>query len=447
MRRSPRHVVKRLLVAAATFGLALMFLAGGAPGGVGVSPAAADDGDGGGGGGGGGGSAGDGGDSWNPWASQRRWSRRGKRRSARNRETSAVRVRGEIVALGLTPQDVDRLAARGFRLIGDEPNSLLGTRLSRLSGPRRQSSRRVLRLARRELPDRRFAENNLYSASPRIGYRSAGEPCRTDCRAQKVTAWSAEIAKCSMGLTLGLVDTGIDTSHPALTDARIEVLDARREDMPGSDKSHGTAVASLLVGRGDGDVPGLLPSARLVAVDAFHTSGNSDQADTFDLIVALRMLAQRNVTLVNMSLTGPDNDFLADAVVAAQRGGMTIVAAAGIPSRRAGYPAKYRDVVAVAAVDVRLRATRLSARGDHISFSAPGSGLVVAAPGQKLRLVDGTSFATPFVAAAYAVGLGGARQRGDLTSALSAAALDLGRPGRDQIYGWGLLQYSPLRGC
>jgi subtilisin family serine protease len=297
------------------------------------------------------------------------------------------------------------------------------------------------------VPNASFAANNLFDASPRAIYRTAGEPCRGDCKAFQVTAWSTAIAKCSQGLTIGLVDTGIDTSHRTLADASIEVLATRREDRRASEKRHGTAVASLLVGRPDGDVPGLLPMARLVAVDPFHNSGRSDQSDTFDLVLALRLLAEQNVTLVNMSLTGPDNPFLAEAVIAAQSAGMTIVAAAGLPSRNGGYPARYPGVVAVAAVDGRLRASRLSARGNHIAFAAPGTGLVVAAPEDGLGQVDGTSFATPFVTAAYAVGLMSAKQWEPLTSTLSEAALDLGRPGHDPVYGWGLLQYSPLRGC
>lgn len=104
-------------------------------------------------------------------------------------------------------------------------------------------------------------------------------------------------------------------------------------------------------------------------------------------------------------------------------------------------------MIAVAAVDGRLRPSRLSTRGAHIQFAAPGVGLVVAANGGKLRQVDGTSFAAPFLTSAYAIALGGRKGPAEATQLLSVSAKDLGAPGRDGVYGWGVIQYSGLPRC
>src|SRR5690606_20144884 len=112
--------------------------------------------------------------------------------------------------------------------------------------------------------------------------------------------------------------------------------------------------------------------------------------------------------VINLSFSGPPNPVMAEAIARVTARGVSIVAAAGRPDGGAsGYPARYENVVAVSAVDTRLRPSRLSVRGAHIAFAAPGVGLIVAAPRGGHRRVDGTSFAAPFVSAALALRLGG----------------------------------------
>lgn len=81
---------------------------------------------------------------------------------------------------------------------------------------------------------------------------------------------------------------------------------------------------------------------------------------------------------------------------------------------------------------------------ENVAFAAPGAGLTVAYGKDGLRNVDGTSFASPFVAAAYAMSTG---ESTEVTRLLADGAQDLGALGRDPVYGWGLLQYSAVPGC
>jgi hypothetical protein len=104
-------------------------------------------------------------------------------------------------------------------------------------------------------------------------------------------------------------------------------------------------------------------------------------------------------------------------------------------------------VIAVSAVDNRLRASRLAMHGEHISFAAPGVGVAVAHRRLGTQRVDGSSFAAPFVAAAYAMALTREKDEAQVTRMLAGSAKDLGSPGRDPLYGWGLVQYTGFPSC
>lgn len=167
------------------------------------------------------------------------------------------------------------------------------------------------------------------------------------------------------------------------------------------------------------------------------------------MIVGIDWLASEGIGVLNLSLSGPDNDQLQRVIARVQAKGTLVVAASGRPDRNrlSGYPARCAGVIAVSAVDNRLRPSRLAIRGQHITFAAPGAGIAVAQTPSGVRRVEGTSFAAPFVTAAYAVGLDRKQNGVELTDLLARSAKDLGSPGRDPIYGWGLLQFSGLPSC
>jgi subtilisin family serine protease len=128
--------------------------------------------------------------------------------------------------------------------------------------------------------------------------------------------------------------------------------------------------------------------------------------------------------------------------------GAILVAAVGNAGPRAKplYPAGYDGVIAVTAVDKGRNAYRRANQGEHVDIAAPGVNVWTAASISGARPKSGTSFAAPFVSAAAAVLLA---QRPDLTpvqmaEALSQLAQDIGSPGKDRIFGWGLLDARRL---
>ncbi len=104
-------------------------------------------------------------------------------------------------------------------------------------------------------------------------------------------------------------------------------------------------------------------------------------------------------------------------------------------------PAAYDTVVAVTAVDSSNRVFRLANRGAYLDIAAPGVGLLHAKAGGGYAASSGTSFAVPFAATA-AASLVRAQPGEDVMALLYQTAEDLGPPGRDEIYGYGLLRIS-----
>ncbi len=147
------------------------------------------------------------------------------------------------------------------------------------------------------------------------------------------------------------------------------------------------------------------------------------------------------VDVINISLAGPPNRLLEAALQRASESDVTILAAAGNggPVAAPMYPAAYKTVVAVTAVDAKGQVFRLANRGDYLDIAAPGVGVRHAKSGGGFASSSGTSFAVPF--AATAVARLRQLQPGDnALELLCRTAEDLGPPGRDSIYGFGLLR-------
>jgi subtilisin family serine protease len=123
--------------------------------------------------------------------------------------------------------------------------------------------------------------------------------------------------------------------------------------------------------------------------------------------------------------------------------GHVVVAAVGNdgPAAPPLYPASYPDVVGVTAVDGRRRVLLEACRGRQVKLSAPGADMSAANPAQGFVLVRGTSFAAPIVAGLLAevVRVPDPEVARRAVSDLEGRAIDLGAPGLDPVYGFGLV--------
>jgi subtilisin family serine protease len=240
---------------------------------------------------------------------------------------------------------------------------------------------------------------------------------------------------------VGLIDGGVDASHPALRASTLQRWGCEGKLV---NSPHGTAVASLLVGQ-DRPFAGALAGATLFAADVYCGEPVGGSAER--IAQALAWMAKQRVAVVNVSLVGPANRWLEQAVLALARRGHVVVAAVGNdgPAAPPLYPASYADAVGVTAVNAKRRVLPEAAQGPQVQFAAPGFELAAAMPGgSAYASVRGTSFAAPLVAGLLAAQLDTPDPVASklAVQALARQAVDLGASGRDPVFGWGLVAES-----
>lgn len=228
-------------------------------------------------------------------------------------------------------------------------------------------------------------------------------------------AWQVTAGR---GVVVAVIDTGLDTRHPQMRDARVV---QGRNVIPGfaptntidcSGSGHGTSVTSVIAAQHLEGVPfaGVAPDATIVPIK--QTNSGSDNtgkaagiADGIDAAIAAK------ARVVNISVTVPHPDpELRAAVARAAKANLVIVAAAGndgqgnnFPAYPAAYSTDFANVIAVSASDVKDVIGKFSDTGNYVTVAAPGVGVVVPAPFSGYTKVDGTSFAAPYVTGTVAL--------------------------------------------
>ncbi len=343
-------------------------------------------------------------------------------------------IRDELLAVPSSPAMRDAVLAAGFILLREESLDGLDEAWWVLR-PERDPAPRALARLRALDPAGRYDYHHVYTGSGESG------PVRADSVAPApLPSSSASAAALSgKGLRIGLVDAGLDWSHPAFHDVSVrlqECVDALPHPSP-----HGTAVASLLVGH-LGAFRGVQPEATLFAADAYCDAPTGGSVDA--IARGLAWLVRERVPVINISLVGPPNAILERVVAAVVARGHLVVAPVGNdgPAAAPLYPAAWPGVVGVTATDARRRLLAEAGRGAHVMFAAPGADMAAAASRDpRFVPVRGTSFAAPIVAGLLAARLSEPdRSRAQAALAtLAASAIDLGPPGRDPSFGFGLV--------
>jgi subtilisin family serine protease len=338
-------------------------------------------------------------------------------------------VRGELLAYLPATSAIEAAQANGFRIARQLSAGDLDIRLLVLQPPPSMSIDKALRQLRESDPAGTYDFNHIYTG---VGVVSAG--VSSDAQSPQ----SAAAGRSDQPVPrVGLIDSGVDRAHPVFRDALIHPWGCGDRVFP---SAHGTAVASLLVGQST-RFHGVLDRAELYAADVYCNSPTGGAVDA--LAAAFAWLAEQRVAVINVSLVGPDNAALAQIVRVLTSRGYLLVAAVGNdgPAAPPLYPASYPHVVGVTAVDAHRRVLIEAARGSQVMFAARGADISAADIGGKYSAVRGTSFAAPIVAALLAQSV----MTPDLSSgnaaieSLAQSAIDLGSPGRDLTYGFGLV--------
>lgn len=239
------------------------------------------------------------------------------------------------------------------------------------------------------------------------------------------------------------IDTGVYYDHECMQN-RISGLaydfidkDTKPEDGHG----HGTEVASIITQNTPANV-------KVLPIKAFTDKASYTDLDLF---LAVEYAIEKKADILNMSFGG----YALDAVTAkymkdAVASDMIIVAAYGNDGKKTDemYPACYKEVIGVSAVDSERNLASFSNFGSDVDLAAPGKGLHAAyiSGKSKYTTVKGTSFAAPYVAAAAALlkTYDPTYTRSEVSALLYNNSIDLGDKGWDVKYGYGLLSLKDI---
>jgi hypothetical protein len=343
-------------------------------------------------------------------------------------DTNGARVvKSEVLALSPSDQALAAAQRLNFRVLRQETLGGLNLGVTVLGAPPGMSASDALAALRAADPNGTYDYNHIYDPSE-------------DASAAAGSVSSSASLAASGALVIGLVDGGIDASHPELRDAKIVASTFAGTATP---TEHGTAIASLLVGRGR--IHGVVPNATLYAADIFGGLPTGGSADA--VAQGLAWLAGNHVPVINISRVGPPNRLVETVVRALIARGHVIVAAVGNagPASPVAYPAAYDGVIAATSVDREGRVQLDANEGPQVAFAALGVDVSAAVLENGYRELTGTSFAAPLVAARFAMLLAAPdpRAAAEARDVLAREAIDLGKPGRDPVFGYGLLQCPP----
>jgi hypothetical protein len=364
-------------------------------------------------------------------------------------------LRGEMVAFSPSDAALEKARAAGFVVLRERALDGLDARLVVLKAPGNTATRRALKQLRGLDAEGVYDFNHLYTDSGEVlgvgvaasgrssagargaGVASTGGGVGTGSTTDAANGAVGVAGGGGVGTKVGLVDGGVDVSHDVFRDIVIHQHGCSGAPVP---EAHGTAVASLMIGRSP-RFHGAAPGSELYAADVYCGLPTGGAVDA--VVEALAWLVRERVPVVNVSLVGPPNAMLENVVRMVVARGHVVVAAVGNdgPAAPPLYPASYPDVVGVTAVDVHQRALLEACRGKQVKFSAPGADMSAANPAQSYAVVRGTSFASPIVAGllAEAVRAPDKAAAERAVADLAAHAVDLGAPGPDPVYGFGLV--------
>lgn len=272
-------------------------------------------------------------------------------------------------------------------------------------------------------------------------------------------AWQTTKGK---GITVAVLDTGVDGSHPDLQGQVLPGKDLIGFGAGQGDRAwavHGTAMAGIIAGHGSGPgrsdgVLGVAPGVRILPVRVILESNDASRAKARQsrgtaLADGIRWATDHGADVINLSL-GDDSKSAhpepgEDAAVQyALSKGVSVVASAGNSGEKGNgvsYPAAYPGVIAVAAVDKYGTHAAFSTSRWYATVSAPGVDIVVANPDRHYYIEWGTSAASAFVSGAVALvraahpGLSPAQ----LKTLLADTARNSPAGGRDDARGYGLV--------
>ncbi len=247
------------------------------------------------------------------------------------------------------------------------------------------------------------------------------------------------------GVTVVIIDTGVDIEHPEIVGQVVEQIDTSGFGL--SPDRHGTAVAGIIAGLPNNGVgaQGVAPGVKILAIKACQPESPwvvEARCWSSTIAKALNAALQTDIQVINLSLGGPEDPLVKMLVEKAVEEGRIIIAAAGNSGKngQAPFPAAYPMVMAVTAVDARDHLYANAVNGEFVDISAPGVEIPVPVPGETYPAqLTGTSMATAHISgiAALLMELQPDLTVSELRQSMEVTAVDLGLPQWDAAFGHG----------
>lgn len=285
---------------------------------------------------------------------------------------------------------------------------------------------------------------------------SGGKPTKTQppqtlpWGVDKIDAENAWKSNTGASIKVGIVDTGIDLSHP---DLKANIKGGANMITPAKnandDNGHGTHVAGIVAAANNTvGVVGVSPASSLYAIKVLDRNGSGYLSD---IIEGLQWSITNKMDVINMSL-GTSSNITAfhDAIIAVNKAGITQVVAAGNSGGAVLFPGAYPEVITVSATDASNTIATWSSRGSEVDVAAPGVSISSTYKASTYAVLSGTSMAAPHVTgtvslimktpvAGFDANSNGRWDPTEVQKKLESQATDLGATGKDSLYGSGLV--------
>lgn len=266
-------------------------------------------------------------------------------------------------------------------------------------------SERTLTSLEREFGDSLFYEKDVvYSINRQPGGGPVAQPAQTlPWGIARIGSISAHLFSRGSGVTVCVVDTGVDLDHPDLKQnivGGVNTINTRSS--ADDDNGHGTHVSGIIAAIDNAiGVIGVAPDAKIFAAKALNRQGTGWASD---LAEGIYECINRGTRVVNMSWgSSSPSTTIYNAIVSAYNAGLVLVGAAGNEAASVIYPAAFSEVLAVSAIDSNMQLASFSNYGPEIDFTAPGVNINSTFKGDTYRILNGTSMASPHVAGVAAL--------------------------------------------